>query len=77
MRNKQLWLQIDSGLKEVLLSGFETNSSNDRNNLHITSLTGQSNSRQSNSWQQSLLVAHISRKLLLKVVFLLWGKLFF
>lgn len=72
MHNKELWLQTDSGLKEVILSGFETNSSNDRNNLHITSLTSQSNSQ-----RQSLLAASMSRKLLPKGLFLHQGKHFF
>lgn len=41
MHNKDFWLQTDSGLKKVLPSGFETSSSNGRNNLHVTSLTSQ------------------------------------
>lgn len=72
MHKNELWLWNDSGLKEVLLSGFETSSSNDRSNLHIASLTSQSNSQ-----HQSLLVASMRRNLLPKALFLCWGKLFF
>lgn len=70
MCNKELWLQINSGLQKFLLPDFETNSSNNRNNSHFTSLTSQSN-----SWQKSLLGDY--RKFLPKIMFFHWRKLFF